>query len=334
LTGKWREGAAMIARGIFVANKQNDKVHAQSAPYTLANGQERFNTWWGFAEGAGLHQVEYLLPLAEIKTIVAPFTFEKRKVTKGESQLQQEIQKLGPWAYQIEFDGVEVSTLGRRAEEDWAYHRYRSSLLVQNVKKILGSQFSKKSVLDVACHCGPFAIEFANLGAGAVTAFDLRLENIRQAQWLASTFGVSGIEFRVENARNLSKYTGFDIVFCGGLFYHLTFPTDFMRDLFNCCNDFVIFDTMAHTDPLSAFHLIVNKDVGYSAEGETHYEFHPTYRAVIDTIKSAGFEEVIEVVGTDRHDVLHYQHGVVRSFLAFKPGSESLPAFRRTLDIA
>lgn len=110
-----------------------------------------------------------------------------------------------------------------------------------------------------------------------MTAFDLRQENIRQAQWLASTFVVSGIEFRVENARNLSKYTGFDIVSYGGLFYHPTFPTEFTRDLFNCCNGFVIFDTAAHTDPLLAFHLIVNKDVDYSAEGEPHYEFHPTY---------------------------------------------------------
>jgi 2-polyprenyl-3-methyl-5-hydroxy-6-metoxy-1,4-benzoquinol methylase len=316
-----------------VANKQNDKVHAQSAPYTLANGQERFNAWWGFAERAGLHQVEYLLPLLELNTIVAPFTFEKRKVSKTESQRRQEIEKLRPWSYQFEFEGAKVSTLGQRDEREWVYHRYRSSLLVQSVKMILGSQFSKKTVLDVACHCGPFAIEFANLGAGAVTGFDLRQGSVRQAQWLASTSGVSGVEFRVENARNLSKYTGFDIAFCGGLFYHLTFPTEFMRDLFNCCNDFVIFDTMAHNDPLSAFHLIVNKDVNYSAEGETHYEFHPTYRAVIDTIKSAGFDEVIEVIGTDRDKVPYYQEGVVRSFLLFKPGSESWPAFRRALHV-
>ena len=276
-----------------------------------------------------MHQVEYLLPLAEIRTTVAPFTFEKKEVMKEESQLRQEIEKLGPWAYQFEFDGVEASTRGQRYEGDWTYHRYRSSLLVQSVRTILGSQFAKKSVVDVACHCGPFAIEFANLGAGAVTGFDLRQENIRQAQWLASTYGVSGVAFRVENARNLSKYTGFDIVFCGGLFYHPTFPMEFMRDLFNCCNDVVIFDTVAHADPLSAFHLIVNKDVNYTAEGETHYEFHPTYRAVIDTIKSAGFEEVIEVIGTGRDKVPHYQHGVLRSFFLFKPGSESLPAFRR-----
>ncbi len=317
-----------------MANKQNEKVHARSAPYALANGQERLHAWWGFAEGLGLHQVEYLLPLAEIGATIAPFTFEKRQVLKEESQLRQEIETLEPWAYRFEFDGVETSTRSQRAEGDWTYHRYRSSLLIQSVRMILGSQFAKKSVLDVACHCGPFAIEFANLGAGAVTAFDLRQENIRQAHWLASTYGVSGVEFRVENARNLSKYTGFDIVFCGGLFYHLTFPTEFMRDLFNCCNDFVIFDTTAHADPLSAFHLIVNKDVNYSGEGETHYEFHPTYRAVIDTIKSAGFEEVIEVIGTDRHKVPHYQCGVLRSFFLFKPGSESLPAFRRALDIA
>ena len=162
-----------------------------------------------------------------------------------------------------------------------------------------------------------------HLGAGSVTGLDLREENILQAKWLAEVYGLNNINFIVENARNLGKYQGFDVAFCGGLLYHLTFPTEFLRDLFNCCEDFVVFDTMAHSDPFSGFHLVVNRNVSYSAEGESSYEFHPTYRGVVDMLLAVGFEKVIELIGTDRATVPHYQEGVVRSFICFKPKSKS-----------
>ena len=303
--------------------KVNIRVHMVAGAYKLSDAQKRFDSWWGFSENMGLHEPEYLLPVAEIQTTIDNFHFEMRRTNTDKEKLEQEIAQLGPWAYQIEFPEFGISTLGYRDPKEWTYHRYRASLLVHSVARLLGKEFESKTFIDVACHCGPFAIELAALGAKQVTAIDLRYENIRQAEWLANVFDVNRINFFVDNARNVAQYNGYDIVFCGGLLYHLTFPTEFMRDIFSICSDFVIFDTMAHSDPFSGFHLVVNRNTDYSAEGETHYELHPTYRGVVDMLLSVGFENVIEIIGSDRLNVPHYQQGVVKSFLAFKPGSKS-----------
>jgi hypothetical protein len=54
------------------------------------------------------------------------------------------------------------------------------------------------------------------------------------------------------------------------------------------------------------------------AEGRETIEFHPTYRGAIQTIRAAGFSQVIEIVGTSKqpHDL--YARGVRRCFLAIK----------------
>jgi hypothetical protein len=58
--------------------------------------------------------------------------------------------------------------------------------------------------------------------------------------------------------------------------------------------------------------------VSVTAEGRESYELHPTYRAVIDTIRHAGFREIFEVVGRSEipHDL--YAAGSRRCFLAIK----------------
>jgi 2-polyprenyl-3-methyl-5-hydroxy-6-metoxy-1,4-benzoquinol methylase len=311
--------------------KINKNVHSGFSSYELSDAQKRFDSWWGFSERLGLHEPEFLLPLAEIVTTIDNFHFETFPTYAEKQQLEREIAQLAPWAYQIEFPTVGISTLGYRDPKEWLYHRYRASLLIHSIKRLLGNDFQTKTFIDVACHCGPFAIELAALGAKQVTAIDLRPENIRQAEWLSNVFGVRQVKFCVDNARNIGKYCGYDVVFCGGLLYHLTFPTEFVRDIYEICSDFVIFDTMAHSDPFSGFHLVVNRNTEYSAEGETHYELHPTYRGVVDMLLSVGFENVIEIIGTSRNDVPHYQQGVVKSFLAFKNGSESFNKIRSAL---
>jgi 2-polyprenyl-3-methyl-5-hydroxy-6-metoxy-1,4-benzoquinol methylase len=317
-----------------MASKQNTIVHPGDKPYSISNAQERFDYWWHYANSQKLQEPEYLLPKAYLKTEIRPFSYETTvKVEKADEQLEREVQSLGPWAYQMEFKGSNVSTLGRRDDREWKYHRYRGSLLVRNIQALLGAGFDGFSILDVACHCGPFALEFAYLGAARVVGIDLRPENVRQAQWLASTYKINNAAFSQDNVRNLNRYRGFDIAFCAGLFYHLTFPIEFIQSLRDCCEDFVIFDSATHKEPLSAFHVIVNKDPDYSAEGESNYELHPTYRAVIDCLLSVGFEDVIELIGSDGKDVWGYSEGITRSFLAFKKGSKSLQSIRAKLDI-
>jgi SAM-dependent methyltransferase len=197
---------------------------------------------------------------------------------------------------------------------------------------VIGEEYKNNSVLDVGCACGLFAMEFAHQGAARVVGIDLRDGNIKQAQWLANTYRIPNVAFMVENARNVNRFTGFDIVFCAGLFYHITFPMEFVKSIFDCCTDFLVFDTLLHNHPISAFNLMLGRDIDYAAEGETTYEFHPSYRAVIDSLMAVGFSNVIEIVGTQGRELGGYGNATTRSFLAFKPGSKSYPLFRDSLN--
>ena len=55
-----------------------------------------------------------------------------------------------------------------------------------------------------------------------------------------------------------------------------------------------------------------------SAEGETHYELHPTYRVLCDALYAVGFTTVFEVIGDQWRDIPLYADGNVRSFIAAK----------------
>ena len=103
-----------------------------------------------------------------------------------------------------------------------------------------------------------------------------------------------------------------------GVMYHMTDPFGLVRRTFELCREFAIIDTVCHREPIAAFLLRSDKNVNSSTEGREVIEFHPTYRGAIETIRSVGFSEVIEIVGTAKepHDL--YTRGVRRCFLAIK----------------
>jgi 2-polyprenyl-3-methyl-5-hydroxy-6-metoxy-1,4-benzoquinol methylase len=314
--------------------KVNRRVYPAPEPFDVRASQERFDHWWRYADAQGLHEPEYLLPTASIEADWRAFTYElTADIAKSDDELRQDLEGLGAWAYQIEFRNRSVSTLGYREPREWRFHRYRGSLLVRTVMGVLGESAEGMSLLDVGCHCGASALEYAYLGMGQVTGLDLRPENIRQAEWLASTYGIPNARFVTDNVRNLRNYSGFDITFCGGLLYHVTFPVELMQDLYASCNEFLVFDTAAAKDPVSTFILVMHKNTNYSAEGESSFEFQPTYRAVVDLLCAVGFEYVLELVGTRASQVWGYQEGITRSFIAFKPGSKYIEIFKQALGV-
>jgi 2-polyprenyl-3-methyl-5-hydroxy-6-metoxy-1,4-benzoquinol methylase len=260
--------------------KVNKNVFPIVRPFEVGNASERWLHWCLYAEARGLNGPEYLVPLAHLETEIAPFSYESLPIEESDSDLKAQIDELKDWNYQMEFKDRTISTRGFRADQDWAVHRYRGSLLVRNIVSLIGDKLRDYSVLDVGCACGLFALEFAHQGCRRVVGIDLRGINVRQAQWLATTYGIHNVIFLTENARNVDRLMGFDIIFCAGLFYHITFPMEFVKNLYRSCDDFVIFDTLLSNHPISAFNLVLNRDVSYAAQGEASYEFFPTYRAV------------------------------------------------------
>jgi 2-polyprenyl-3-methyl-5-hydroxy-6-metoxy-1,4-benzoquinol methylase len=181
----------------------------------------RFCVW---ADDNEFSTPEYLLPQIVRQTNIAPFRFEQRHRNQA-VPTQDQVAALGPWDYQIEW--ANAATKGIRPEADWHVHRYRSSLLVDLAADIAGAARTQMSVLDVESHCGILALEFGEVGFGEVKGLDLREANIRQARFVQSTFDCPRVSFDVLNARNLSGHAA-DVVFCGGLLYHVTFPVELL----------------------------------------------------------------------------------------------------------
>jgi len=297
--------------------KRHHRIFNGNPEVTTANHTLRYRNFCVWAEANDFNPVEYLLPQIAVTTRIAPFLYETRFAQSNiPPPSRADIDSFGPWHYQLEFGPV--STRNERRELDWKVHRYRASLLVDLAAEIAGDERASMSVLDVASHCGIFSLQFAEHGFGSVTGLDLRPENLDQARFLARTFQIGNVRFEEGNARSVASHAPADIVFCGGLLYHVTFPMELLSGLFEVTNEFLILDSLCQKHPFSGFHLICSKDVGYSAEGEAHFELMPTYRGIIDALLAVGFVEVHEVIGSDAGDVRLYKDGNIRSFLAVK----------------
>jgi tRNA (mo5U34)-methyltransferase len=273
----------------------------------------RFCVW---CDLNGFSEPEFLLPQIIRKTNISPFRFEQRFAGKIPPS-GEEVEALGPWDYQIEWSGI--TSKGIRQNEDWTVHRYRSSLLVDLASEIAGPAKADMSVLDVACHCGILALEFGEVGFGSVKGLDLRDRNIQQAEFLKRTFDCRNVSFEVTNARNLKGHEA-DVVLCGGLLYHVTFPVELMTDLFNATGKFLVFDSVSQNHPWSGFHIIDERDIRRTLDGDNRIELMPTYRAIIDLLRAVGFAEIYEILGDQAETVPFYNKRNIRSFVATKRG--------------
>ena len=301
-------------------------IYADRLDMNFERQGERLTQFCMWAE-RDFSPVEFLLPQIRVATTIEPFTFERRFASSGVTPpTDAELGEHYPWYYQVEFGPN--STLGSRRHDEWTYHRYRASLLVGLAAAIAGDKRGQLSVADIACHCGVFALEFAERGFGRVLGTDLREENIRQARYLAKRFGIPNTTFEVANARDTAKLPMHDIVFCIGLLYHVTFPMELMQSIYDRTTEFAIIDTIAQRHPFSGFHLVTGRVVGSALEGEAQHEFSPTYRGLIDAVHGAGFQEVYEIIGDRASEAPHYDTNTVRSLLAVKNRDGLFKAFR------
>lgn len=155
-----------------------------------------------------------------------------------------------------------------------------------------GDSLPATTVLDIGCHCGLFS--------------------------LAEHYRIENAIFEVRDADDLPSDVQWDVVLNLGVLYHVLNPFEFIRQTFDLCRSFAAIDTVCHTEPVSGYFVMGDKDVNVTAEGRESFELHPTYRAVIDTIRHAGFREIFELVG--RAEIPHdlYATGNRRCFLAIK----------------
>ena len=151
--------------------------------------------------------------------------------------IQRRVHELGPWFHNLDLGGVKTAPehfLGDYPQVKW--RAFAGSL---------PGDLSGKSVLDIGCNAGFYAIEMKRRGAARVLAIDHDDCYLAQARFAADVNGV-----KIELAK-LSIYDvaaigeRFDVVLCLGVLYHLRHPLLALDLIYeHVAKDLLVFQTM------------------------------------------------------------------------------------------
>lgn len=152
-------------------------------------------------------------------------------------EIRSKVESLGPWFHNIDLHGIKTAPshfLGDYPSVKWK--RFATAI---------PQDLSGKSVLDIGCNGGFYAIEMKRRGAARVMAVDSDESYLAQARFAAQV-----LDAEIEFAR-LSVYDvgalgeRFDIVLFMGVLYHLRHPLlalDLIRE--HVAKDLLVFQSM------------------------------------------------------------------------------------------
>ena len=139
---------------------------------------------------------------------------EKRKLTRDD--IQRRIRELGQWFHNINLHGVWTAPdhfLG-----DYPHVKWR------NFAHAIPTDLRGKTVLDIGCNAGFYAIEMKRRGADRVVAVDFDEQYLAQAKFAAEVLETD-IEFAKLSVYDVAKLgEKFDLVIFMGVLYHLRHP--------------------------------------------------------------------------------------------------------------
>lgn len=133
-----------------------------------------------------------------------------------EQAISAEVRRLGPWFHNLDLGGVRTAPdhfLG-----DYPACKWRA------FADAIPADLSGKTVLDIGCNAGFYAIEMKRRGAARVVGVDSDEDYLAQARFAAATLGVAIelVNLSVYDVARLGER--FDLVLFLGVLYHLRHP--------------------------------------------------------------------------------------------------------------
>ncbi|APR80481.1 Methyltransferase type 11 [Minicystis rosea] len=131
-------------------------------------------------------------------------------------QIEERVQRLGPWFHNLDLGGVQ--TAPQHFLGDYPSCKWRA------FARAIPADLRGKSVLDIGCNAGFYAIEMKRRGADLVVGIDSDERYLAQAELAAQVLGVS-IELRPLSVYEVARLgRRFDVVLFMGVLYHLRHP--------------------------------------------------------------------------------------------------------------
>ena len=151
--------------------------------------------------------------------------------------LEARVRALGPWFHNIDLGGV--FTAPRHFLGDYPAVKWRE------FAHAIPRDLSGRTVLDIGCNAGFYAIEMKRRGADRVVGVDWDPAYLAQARFAAEIVGVD-IELRQLSVYDIAELGGrFDIVLFMGVLYHLRHPLlalDLLHE--HVVGDLLVFQSM------------------------------------------------------------------------------------------
>jgi tRNA (mo5U34)-methyltransferase len=152
-------------------------------------------------------------------------------------QIRSRVRELGPWFHNLDLGGVKTAPdhmLGDYPTCKW-----------QNFAQAIPQDLRGKTVLDIGCNAGFYAIEMKRRGADRVVGIDSDPAYLAQARFAAEVSGVD-IELAQLSVYELPRLgERFDLVLFMGVLYHLRHPLlalDLIHE--HAASDLVVFQSM------------------------------------------------------------------------------------------
>jgi tRNA (mo5U34)-methyltransferase len=158
--------------------------------------------------------------------------------TLSREAIQQRVRELGVWFHNMDLNGVQTAPdhfLG-----DYPRVKFKG------FAHALPERLDGRSVLDIGCNAGFYAIEMKRRGAGRVVAIDSDDDYLAQGRFAAEVSGCPDIEFAKLDVYDVGALRErFDLVIFMGVLYHLRHPLlalDLIHE--HVASDLLLFQSM------------------------------------------------------------------------------------------
>ncbi|MGJ4891496.1 TIGR04290 family methyltransferase [Bradyrhizobium sp. HKCCYLRH3099] len=152
-------------------------------------------------------------------------------------EIRRRVDALGPWFHNLDLNGV--ATAPTHFLGDYPAVKWRG------FADIVPDDLTGKSVLDIGCNAGFYAMEMKRRGADRVLGLDTDDDYLAQARFAADVNGLD-IEFRKLSTYDVGQLgETFDLVIFMGVLYHLRHPLlalDLIRE--HVVGDQLLFQSM------------------------------------------------------------------------------------------
>lgn len=212
------------------------------------------------------------------------------------------VKRLEPWFHRIDLgNGLFTKTESVMGEP--VDHPFRPW---QTIQKLLPSDLSGMTLLDVGCNAGFYAFEAKRRGAKRVLGVDGQRQHVRQGLFVRKVLGLE-VEFRRLNVYELSpRVVGqFDITLALGLLYHLKHPILALENLYRVTRELLVIETaimppratprsFAHAFGAmeTTLHPLAYVENPSGAKEQVFNWFLPGTEALLALLRGAGFAQV------------------------------------------